>query len=46
MKYSEWVILDELRVILKLIKEINDRIAKLADKIYEEEINRWENERG
>lgn len=46
MKYSEWVILDELRVILKLVKEINDRIAKLADKIYEEEINRWENERG
>ena len=41
MKYSELVILDELREILKLVKEINDRIAELADKIYESE-----NERG
>lgn len=41
MKYSELVILDELREILKLVKEINNRIAELADKIYESE-----NERG
>lgn len=41
MKYSELVMLDELREILKLVKEINDRIAELADKIYESE-----NERG
>lgn len=31
----------ELREILKLVKEINDKIAELADKIYEDE-----NERG
>ena len=41
MKYSNLVILNELREILKLVKEINDRIAELADKIYESE-----NERG
>lgn len=41
MKYSNLIILNELREILKLIKEVNDKIAELADKIYEDE-----NERG
>lgn len=41
MKYSNLVILNELREILKLVKEVNDKIAELADKIYEDE-----NERG
>lgn len=41
IEYSNLIILDELREILKLVKEINDRIAELADKIYEDE-----NERG
>ena len=40
------VILVELREILKLVKEITDKVAELADKIYEEEIDKWENERG
>lgn len=39
-------ILVELREILKLVKNITDKVAELADKIYEEEINKWENERG
>lgn len=41
MKYSNLIILNELREILKLVKEVNDKIAELADKIYEDE-----NERG
>lgn len=41
MKYSNLVILNELREIIKLVKEVNDKIAELADKVYEDE-----NERG
>lgn len=37
MNYSETVILNELREILKLIKELSDKVSDLADKIYENE---------
>ena len=39
-------VLEKLREILKLIDEITNKVAELADKLYEEEVNRWENERG
>ena len=37
MSYSDAIILAELREILKLVKEISDKIGDLADKIYEDD---------